>query len=304
MSINRRDFLKVATAAACVGSASAAKSQEYFPGWPDRYGMLTDTTLCIGTNCRKCEEACKKVNELPPHDVPLSDNTVFDRQRRTDPENYTVVNRFPNAEDPEKPIYVKIQCMHCNEPACASACLVNAFTKTPEGPVIYNRDLCIGCRYCMIACPFNIPTYDYFRPLDPEVRKCTMCYDRIKEGKIPACVEICPKEAITFGKRSDLIDLSHEKIRKHPDNYTHHIFGEHEVGGTSWLYLAGVGFENIGFPSELGETPYPSLTRGFLGAVPLVLTIWPVFLIGLYKFSQSREEAERHMQDTGEGGNQ
>ncbi len=301
MSINRRNFLKLATAAACVGSASSAKSQEYFAGWPDRYGMLTDTTLCIGTNCRKCEEACKKVNELPPHDVPLSDNTVFDRQRRTDPENYTVVNRFPNVEDPEKPIYVKSQCMHCNEPACASACLVKAFTKTSEGPVIYNKDLCIGCRYCMIACPFNIPTYDYLRPFDPQVRKCTMCYDRIKEGKIPACAEICPKEAITFGKRSDLIDLAHERIRNHPDSYIRHIFGEHEAGGTSWLYLAGVGFENVGFPSELGETPYPSLTRGFLGAVPLVLTIWPVFLIGLYKFSQHREEVEKNIRSSGAG---
>jgi len=304
MKIERRKFLKLATASACLGSASIAKSQESFPGWPNRYGMLMDTTLCIGANCRKCEEACKKVNNLPPHDTPLSDNTVFDQQRRTDPENYTVVNRFPNPEDPEKPIYVKRQCMHCNEPACASACLVKAFTKTPEGAVIYNKDICIGCRYCMIACPFNIPAYDYFNPLTPQVRKCTLCYDRITDGKIPACAEICPNEAITFGKRNDLIPLAYEKIRKHPGRYSSHIYGENEVGGTSWLYLAGTDFEKIGFPAHLGTAPYPSFTREFLSSVPLVLTIWPVMLIGFYKFSQHRQKVEKDSRDSEIGGNE
>lgn len=292
MKIKRRDFLRISAAAACLGSASGVKSQENFSGWPDRYGMLTDTTLCIGANCRKCEEACKKVNERPMNKLNLSDNTVFDRQRRTDADNYTIVNRFPNPKDPDKPIYVKNQCMHCNEPACASACLVKAFTKTPEGPVIYNKDLCIGCRYCMIACPFYVPTFDYLDAYTPQVRKCTMCYDRIKEGKRPACAEICPKEAITFGKRSDLITLAREKIRNQPGHYNHHVFGENEVGGTSWLYLAGTGFADIGFSTNLGTTPYPELTRGFLSAVPLVLTIWPVLLVGFYKYSQNRKKVE------------
>jgi ferredoxin len=182
--------------------------------------------------------------------------------------------------------------MHCNEPACASACLVRAFSKTPEGPVLYNKDVCIGCRYCMLACPFRIPSYDYFDAYSPEVRKCTMCYDRIKEGKIPACADVCPKEAITFGKRSDLIILAREKIRHDPDRYRPHIYGEEEVGGTSWLYLAGTDFEDIGFASNLGSTAYPELTRGFLSAVPIVLTVWPVMLTGFWKFSKARAEAE------------
>jgi len=293
MKIKRRDFLKLSAATACLGTASEVKSQENFSGWPDRYGMLTDTTLCIG--CRSCEEACKKVNNLP-NDEDLSDDTVFDRLRRTHAKNYTVVNRFPNPKDPENPIYVKRQCMHCNEPACASACLVGAFAKTPEGPVAYNKDLCMGCRYCMIACPFYIPAYDYFDAYTPQIHKCTMCHDRIKKGQIPACAEACPVEAITFSKRSELIAFAREKIRSQPDRYHPDIFGENEVGGTSWLYVAGTDFANIDFCTELGTTPYPSLTRGFLGVVPLVLTIWPVLLVGFYKFSQSRKQAETDLE--------
>jgi len=295
MSIKRREFLRISTAAACLGAASSVQSMESFEGWPDRYGMLTDTTLCIGANCRRCEEACKKVNQRPMDGLDLTDNSVFDQERRTDPNSYTVVNRFPNPNDPENPVYVKKQCMHCNEPACASACLVRAFTKTKEGPVLYNKDVCIGCRYCMLACPFRVPTYDYYNALSPELRKCTMCYDRIKEGKMPGCAEVCPKEAITFGKRSELITLAREKIRHNPERYYPHIYGETEVGGTSWLYLAGADFGNIGFAKDLGSMAYPELTRGFLSVVPLVLTIWPVMLTGFYKFSKHREEAEQEV---------
>jgi Fe-S-cluster-containing dehydrogenase component len=281
----------MSTAIACFGALAEAQGQEHFSGWPDRYGMLTDTTLCIGANCRRCEEACKKVNSRSQEGLDLTNNSVFERRRRTDPENFTVVNRFPNPVEPEKPIYVKAQCMHCNEPACASACLVKAFTKTPEGPVIYNKNVCLGCRYCMVACPFNIPTYDYYNALAPQVRKCTMCYERIREGKVPACQEICPKEAITFGKRSNLITLAREKIRNHPDRYHPYTYGESDAGGTSWFYLAATDFANIGFATNLGVTPYPSLTRGFLGVVPVVLTIWPLMLTAFYKFSQHRQAA-------------
>ncbi len=294
MSIDRRGFLKLSAgiAAGSVAVAGEAQGNEHFSGWPDRYGMLTDTTICIGANCRKCEEACKKVNDLPADDLDLTDNTVFDRSRRTDANNFTIVNQFIVPGESETSFFVKDQCRHCEEPACASACLVGAFTKTPEGPVVYNPDVCIGCRYCMIACPYNIPAYEYFNAFDPKVRKCTMCYDRIKEGKIPACANICPKEAITFGKREDLINLAREKIRKYPDRYNSHIFGETEAGGSSWLYLAGTDFDNLGFPKDLGRKPYPELTRGFLSAVPLVLTIWPALLVGFYKFSQSRERQD------------
>ena len=292
MKINRRFFLKFSAASTLLGLATKTESQEHFTGWPGRYGMLTDTTLCIGANCRKCEEACKKVNNLSRENLNLSDNSVFESSRRTDSLNYTVVNRFPNPKDSQKPIYVKKQCLHCDEPPCVSACLVSAFKKTPEGPVIYNKDVCIGCRYCMIACPFIIPAYDYFDPLTPQVRKCTMCYDRVKQGKIPACAEICPQEAIVFGKRKDLIALARERMRNHPERYHPRIFGEEEVGGTSWLYLAGADFAKLGFPAEVGNTPYPELTRGFLGMVPIVFVIWPLLLTAFRKFSLARQAEE------------
>jgi formate dehydrogenase iron-sulfur subunit len=121
--------------------------------------------------------------------------------------------------------------------------------------------------------------------------KCTMCYERIaKEGRVPGCVEVCPVQALTFGKRSDLIRLARERILTHPDRYIDQIYGEHEVGGTSWLYIAGVPFDQLGFRTDLGVTPYPELTRGFLSAVPLVLTLWPVLFTGVYMFSKRREE--------------
>jgi len=291
MNINRRDFLKVGLGglAGLIGNPTKALARKDFTGCPDRFGILVDTTLCIG--CRTCEAACNEAHKLPPPKVPFDDDSVFEQIRRTDAGAYTVVNPFSNPKPGGEPIYVKKQCMHCNEPACASACLAAAFTKTPEGAVIYNKDVCIGCRYCMMACPFNIPAYEYFSAFTPKVRKCTMCFDiRVKEDRIPACVEACPMEIMTFGKRSELIKLAKQKIWTHPDKYVDHIYGEHEVGGTSWLYLAEVPFEHIGFRTDLGTKAYPELTKGPLGIVPLVFALWPALLIGFHVFSKHRDK--------------
>ncbi len=291
MRNSRRHFIRVITAgagAACFGArANATTSVEEFVGHPDRVGMLVDLSLCVG--CRKCEEACKQSNGLPPVAVPLEDKSIFDHRRRTDAENYTVVNRYTPAEADKPPVYVKKQCMHCEEPACASACLVGALTKSKEGPVLYNKNVCLGCRYCMIACPFNIPAYEYHNPTSPQVRKCTLCHDRIKKGQPPACASICPNEAITFGKRSDLIKLAGEKILKHPGKYQDHVYGVSEAGGTSWLYLSEVPFATIGFPMNLGTKPFPDYTRGFLSAVPVVFVVWPALLGGFYLFTKSQQ---------------
>lgn len=296
MSTNRRDFLKLAATAGAAaatggGSAKAAPIDRISDDW---MGMLTDLSLCVG--CRKCEWACKEANGLP--NVPIEayeDKSVFQHKRRTDAHNFTVVNRYPPVEPGGNPVDVKIQCMHCFEPACASACLVAAFRKTPEGPVLYNEDVCIGCRYCMIACPFNIPAYSYDDPFSPAIWKCTMCYDRVaKTDDIPGCAKMCPEEAITFGKRSDLLKLAREKITHNPGKYVEHIYGEHEVGGTCWLYISPKPFEELGFRADLGRTPYPDLTKAFLSSVPLVLTIWPALFMGTYAFSKRREELAEH----------
>jgi len=297
MSTNRRNFLKLATtagAAAAVGTktAEAASDNRVSDDWK---GCLTDLSLCIG--CRKCEWACKEANELPNGPIQsYEDQSVFNRKRRTAAEDYTVVNRYPPAEPSGHPVDVKIQCMHCFEPACASACLVAAFRKTPEGPVLYNEDVCIGCRYCMIACPFNVPAYTYDNPYTPKVTKCTMCHHKIREGEAPGCATICPEEAILFGKRSELLAIARERIKANPDRYVDHIYGEYEAGGTCWLYISPKPFEELGFRGDIGSTPYPALTKGFLSSVPLVLTIWPGLLMGAYAFTNRREEMAREIE--------
>ncbi len=306
MDFTRRQFLKTAgTAAAAVTATTALTpltaeaSTEHFEGYPERYGVLTDTTLCIGLNCRRCEIACAKENNLPPIAQPPEDETVFEHLRRPHESQFTVVNRFPHPDGPDKhPIYVKKQCMHCDEPACASACFVKALRKTKEGPVVYDASLCVGCRYCMTACPFDIPAYEYYSALHPRVRKCTMCWaSKTAHGERPACVQACPKEALTFGKREDLIALAHDKISANPDRYQHQVYGEHEAGGTCWMYMAGAPFEKIGFPEGLGPTPLPEYTRNYLSAAPLVMAMWPVFFSGLYLFTKRREELAKQEKD-------
>jgi formate dehydrogenase iron-sulfur subunit len=292
MSISRRKFLGWMGAAAglstAFGSPVHAAANKHFRGYPDSLGILFDSMLCIG--CRKCEEGCNNVNELPPPDQPFDDLTVLSKKRRTDTGTFTVVNRYDHPQGIKTPLFRKIQCNHCLEPACASACFVKAFTKTKQGSVVYDASVCVGCRYCMIACPFEIPTYEYDKALTPRIRKCTMCHPRVIEGKLPGCVEICPNEALSFGKRKDLIKIARERIRKYPDRYVDHIYGEHEMGGTSWLYLSGVPFKELGMREDLGVTPAPELTAGALSVVPMVAGLWPVLLTGLYAVSKRKEK--------------
>lgn len=292
MKIDRRNFLKSISAIGLSGiitGSEKAFAYENFEGHPDRLGVLTDFTLCIG--CRLCEKACKEAHGLPLHEKPIDDESVFEEKRRPTDKFLTVVNRHTDENDENNPVYRKIQCSHCDEPACVSSCLVGALKKTPEGPVIYNEDVCIGCRYCMIACPFYIPAYEYSNPLSPAIQKCDMCYDaRISKGKIPACVEICPVEVMVFGKRNQLLKLARERIKKNPERYVDHIYGEHEAGGTSWMYISGVPFEDIGFDVTVGNKPYPELTRGFLSTVPLVFVLWPALLMGIHSFTKNKVE--------------
>ena len=189
MSIGRRKFLALlgsvgVTAGVSQDARSAAN--KHFTGYPDSYGILFDSVKCIG--CRKCEKACNEVNDLPAPEQPFDDLSVLEEKRRTDEGAYTIVNKFQPAGKKE-PVYRKVQCNHCLEPACASSCFVGAYKKTETGAVTYDPSVCVGCRYCMIACPFEIPAYTYDRALRPIIMKCTMCYPRIKEGKLPGCVK-------------------------------------------------------------------------------------------------------------------
>jgi formate dehydrogenase iron-sulfur subunit len=303
---SRRGFLKgtAAIAGTLLASGLITSPERAFAAGPgtklDSYGMLTDMTRCVG--CRRCEAACNRANELPAPEVPFDSEEVFEHHRRPEAQAFTVVNRYENPKG-GKPVYRKIQCNHCVDPACASACLVGAMKKSPDGPVEYNAELCIGCRYCMTACPFYVPSYEYSEVF-PRVRKCTMCSDRIARGLVPACAEACPMEAVTFGKRSQLIEIARERIRREPNRYVNHIYGEHEAGGTSWMYMSGMPFEDLEFQTNIGEKALPEYTKEFLSFVPLVLTAWPTLLGGFYLFSKRRqqtEHAESHDPKNGEG---
>jgi Fe-S-cluster-containing dehydrogenase component len=284
MDLNRRTFFKVAGVAGAIGLAGGRleASPGALPGAGAK-AMLVDTTLCIG--CRGCEAACAEVNGLPaPADGPVEGAAP----RATSTTAFTVVNAV--ATDSGGALrFVKQQCNHCVEPACASACLVQALEKTPGGPVVYHADRCMGCRYCMVACPFDVPKFEYNKAI-PYVKKCEFCAERQAAGLAPACATVCPSGALQFGTRAELLDEARRRIYQDPERYEHYVWGEHEVGGTSWLYLADRPFEQLGLRQDVGTTPYPELTWPFLSAVPLVLTLWPPFLMGLYAFTRAREQ--------------
>ena len=223
-------------------------------------GVLVDIPKCIG--CRRCEYACQDAAGFEPEAVEtFEDKSVFAEQRRPRPDSYTVVNEYDNPRNPGQPVYNKFNCLHCVDPACVSACLVSALSKKPTGPVVYDSWRCMGCRYCMVACPFEIPAYDYHKPLTPEVRKCNLCDHLVPdEQEVPACVKICPAEALTYGPRAELLESAREKIRREPDVYLDHIYGEHEAGGTSWLWISSVPFDQVGFKHFGHEAP-PRLTE-------------------------------------------
>jgi formate dehydrogenase iron-sulfur subunit len=273
--VSRRDFMKITgtvagtAAASLVGVESACASGHHLE--PDRFGVLTDYTECIG--CRRCEWACAQENDLPFGGLEsCDDQSVFQEMRRPDETHFTVVNRYSPPEGSDKPLDVKVNCLHCEHPACVSACIVGALKKDPMGPVTYDASACIGCRYCMIACPFQIPAYEYDNALTPKVMKCTLCVDRTMVGENPACVAMCPQEALTFGRREDLLELARDRIRRNPDRYVPHVFGEYEGGGTSWMMIGDRDFQEVDLPempdsspAEVTERIQHGIFRGFSG---------------------------------------
>jgi len=292
MKLNRRMFLKVAgaTGAVAVAPVATARASSAEEGGPlavdaDRRGVLVDTTKCVG--CRACEAACTETNGQPAPPM-LDDPAVFKQTRTMDTRHYTVVNAAAPAGGAAPARFIKRQCMHCVEPACASACLVRALNKTPTGPVEYHKDRCLGCRYCMVACPFSVPKYEYDSAA-PFVQKCHFCGDRQAKGLAPACASVCPSGALQFGNRNELIEIARERLYAKDSKYVRHIFGETEVGGTSWMYITDIPFERLGLPTNLGTYAYSSLTQASLAAVPFVLTLWPPLLMGMYTFSKRRE---------------
>jgi len=242
--------------------------------------------------------SCKSWNDLPANKTTFSNN--WDAPGKINADNWTVVNYYIIEEgDKLKWRFVKKQCMHCNEPACESACFTHSFVKTKEGAVIYkptevNKDYCVGCRYCMIACPFGVPSFQWDKTF-PYVMKCRFCYDRMKEeGLEPACVTSCPTQTLKFGDRKELLAEAWDRINKNP-NYIKQVYGEKEYGGTSWLYISDVPFDKIGFRTEAFGKPVtqraiPSLTWDVLKWTPYIFFGWGAILTIMRAYTKRRAE--------------
>ena len=279
-------------------------------------GYLIDTTNCVG--CRSCQTACKQWKHLPAEATQLNQVTGNFQNPTTLSSRTLTVVQFHELEDDRAPgglryIFAKRQCMHCIEPACASACPVTALHKEKDGAVTYDADKCIGCRYCMWACPWGVPMADW-DSLAPKISKCDLCHERFQfapassfngvplspsdakelaaSSSLPACVKACPAGALEFGERSALLEKAKQRIRSRPGKYVDHIYGEHEAGGTNILYLSAVPFSKLGFP-VVGSEPYPKASKFALGAVPPAVVGVGVLLGGVHALQKRRAAVAR-----------
>jgi formate dehydrogenase iron-sulfur subunit len=231
---------------------------------PQPFAILLDATRCI--DCRACMVACSVENNVPMDDTRIwvSGPGVF--------------GDYPDLHRATIPYH----CMHCLEPACASACPVAAWTKREDGPVVYDSARCIGCRYCMNACPFGVPHFDWNAGLleQPLISKCSLCAHRLDAGEQPACVQTCVAGALQFGRRDEMLAEAKRRIAKHPDRYIDHVYGETENGGTSYLMLSRVPFSQLGLP-DLGPTPVKEVSEKVMEVtVPFALG-WAAVLAGV-----------------------
>jgi formate dehydrogenase iron-sulfur subunit len=273
MTISRRDFLKVAGVAA--GSALAfpqSASASTQTKAEDHVAMLYDATICVG--CNACTNACRQWNETAPE---FDARGTYDAPTELSADTYTLIQLYDGEDEFS---FVKRQCMHCVDPACVSGCPVQALQKTSDGPVTYDPDRCIGCRYCMYACPFHVPRFEWETARFPVIAKCHFCYEsRIQTGiGGPACADRCPTGALIWGKRGDLLAEAQRRIEENPGRYVNKIYGQDDVGGTSVIYLSHVPFEKLGL-EDLGTDPVPMISEQTSEIVlPTIFVAGPLLL--------------------------
>lgn len=283
MAINRRGFFRVlgitGTALVLGRDIKAATSGN---SEIDFRGMLYDSARCKG--CRGCEYDCAEANGLP---LPEPGKKI-PMVRKTSEVKRTVVNEYNTSKGA---VFVKVQCMHCSEPACVAACLTQAMHKTKAGPVVWDGDKCMGCRYCMVSCPFDMPKFEYHSP-NPKIEKCDMCYSRLSAGEIPACAFNCPNDALFYGTRRELVKEARKRIVENPELYVDYLYGENEAGGTCWLYLSPVPMKELGMKTNIQKDSYPALTKGFLYAVPSIFVLFPAMLLGIHQATKKDNQIE------------
>ncbi len=334
MVIGRRGFLRIAASGgalaasgAAVGRAAKAPASAELP--PEAVGMLYDATLCIG--CKACMVGCKKANTEPggvlydehgrvPYEYASSDR-IWDAPAVLTASSLSVIKVRKDGNAATKDAadsgysFIKRNCMHCLAPACASVCPVGALSKEPTtGTVYYREERCIGCRYCQLGCPFDIPRFEW-RSSSPRIRKCELCRHRRAEGKISACCEACPTGASLFGTVASLRQEaarrlalapgsehdfpiaavnSPQRSRRKAARYVDRVYGMKEAGGTQMLVMAGVSFASLGFSPRIPDEPLPARTGAYIAQVPAV--VGGVFVLStaswlITRRRKAREEA-------------
>jgi formate dehydrogenase iron-sulfur subunit len=265
--------------------------------------ILIDTTRCVG--CQRCVVACKLVNGLLK--TSRGDFLTTDALRALTPDTDLPMDESGdeqlsahalNVVQSHGEVYVRRFCMHCQDPTCVSVCPVGAFRKTAAGPVVYAEDRCMGCRYCMVACPFGVPRYEWEKVWAPRVKKCHMCTPRQAKGLRPACTEVCPVQAGVFGERDDLLREAENRLRQEPTKYVQRIYGKQEVGGTSVLYLSAVPFEALGLPANLPSEALPGYTYRVLSKIPDLVPLAGAALAGIWWITRRREEVAAAEQES------
>ena len=277
---------------------------------------LVDIASCIG--CRACQVACKQWNDTDGESTTLEDTLGFQNPAMLSAKTYTLITFHEMVNDKAAGgvdyAFAMRRCLHCLEPACASACPTQALFRQDDGPVTYNVDRCIGCRYCVWACPWGVPTAEW-DSLAPKIHKCTHCADRCDQPlpgarnavaltdeentryrdsiQVPACVKACPADALKYGTRDEMLAEAKRRIANRPNKYVDHVYGEHEAGGTSVLYISAVSFDKLGFPM-LPDEPYPAKSAVALGAVPPAVIALGAVLGSAYAFFRRRTAAVAH----------